>query len=113
MYDYSIKNIFSISLSYHTQGKIIYWKYLDFLPENSEFLGLELARKSGYSLDITPVESGYAGYKDWFIKEYNKPGYTVEAGEGENPLNISDFDKIYADNEALLTAVVAWNNNTI
>ena len=109
MYEYSVKNIFSLTLSYHTQGKVIYWKYLDFLPENAEVIGRELAKKSGYTLDITPVESGYAGYKDWFIKQYNKPGYTVEAGEGENPLDISEFDKIYPDNEALLITAIAWN----
>ena len=38
------------------------------------------------------------GYKDWFIQTYNSPGYTIEAGLGENPLPISQFDKIYKDN---------------
>lgn len=23
---------------------------------------------------------GFAGYKDWFIQDFNKPGYTIEAG---------------------------------
>ncbi len=102
MYNYSIFNSFSLTLSYHTQGKVIYWKYLDYLPENSEFIAKELSRASGYTLDITPVESGFAGYKDWFIERYNMPGYTIEAGEGENPLDISQFDEIYKDNEGLL-----------
>lgn len=102
MYNYSIFNSFSLTLSYHTQGKVIYWKYLDYLPENSEFIAKELSRASGYTLDITPVESGFAGYKDWFIERYNMPGYTIEAGEGENPLDISQFNEIYKDNEGLL-----------
>ena len=102
MYNYSVFNSFSLTLSYHTQGKVIYWKYLDYLPENSEFIGKELSRASGYTLDITPVESGFAGYKDWFIERYNMPGYTIEAGEGENPLDISQFNEIYKDNEGLL-----------
>ena len=107
MYNYSIFNLFSLTLSYHTQGKVIYWKYLDYLPENAEIIGRALSKASGYKLDITPVESGFAGYKDWFIKHYNKPGYTIEAGEGENPLPISQFDNIYKDNEALLTVAVS------
>lgn len=106
MYNYTVFNSFSLTLSYHTQGKVIYWKYLDYLPDNSEAIGKELAKASGYSLDITPVESGFAGYKDWFIKNYNKPGYTIEAGEGENPLDISLFDEIYKDNEALLVTAI-------
>ncbi len=102
MYNYSVFNSFSLTLSYHTQGKVIYWKYLDYLPENSEHIANELSKASGYKLDITPVESGFAGYKDWFIEHYNKPGYTVEAGEGENPLDISQFDEIFEDNKGLL-----------
>lgn len=104
MYNYSVFNCFCLSLSYHTQGKVIYWKYQDFLPEASERIAQELARASGYKLEITPVESGFAGYKDWFISKYKLPGYTVEAGEGENPLDISQFNEIYADNERLLIA---------
>jgi len=107
MYNYSVFNSFSLTLSYHTQGKVIYWKYLDYLPENAEVIGNKLSKASGYTLDITPVESGFAGYKDWFIKNYNKPGYTIEAGEGENPLDLSQFGKIYKDNEALMVTAVS------
>lgn len=106
MYNYSVFNSFCLSLSYHTQGKVIYWKYKDFLPEESERIGKELEMVSGYCLDITPVESGFAGYKDWFISNYNLPGYTVEAGEGENPLPLSQFDEIYKDNEKLLLTAI-------
>lgn len=106
MYNYSVYNSFCLSLSYHTQGKVIYWKYSDFLPEESERIGKELESVSGYSLDITPVESGFAGYKDWFISHYNLPGYTVEAGEGENPLPLSQFDEIYRDNEKLMVTAI-------
>ena len=49
-----------------------------------------------------PYESSFAGYKDWFIQTFNRPGYTIEAGLGVNPLPISDFNQIYRDNERLL-----------
>ena len=62
-----------------------------------------LFRSSGYSLDVTPTNSAYAGYKDWFIQNYNRPGYTIEVGSGTNPLPLSQFSKIYNDNVGILT----------
>ena len=56
----------------------------------------------GYLLAETPYNSSFAGYKDWFIQDFNKPGYTIEAGLGENPLPISQFEQIYNDNLGIL-----------
>ena len=53
-------------------------------------------------MEETPYASGYAGYKDWFIEKYNLPGYTIEAGVGVNPLDMSQFSKIYQDNKLIL-----------
>ena len=72
------------------------------MPPYSEQIGQMSSEASGYALDITPPESAYAGFKDWFIQEYNRPGYTIEAGLGENPLPISQFEKIYNDNIGIL-----------
>ena len=89
-------------LAYHTQGKVIYWQLEDvFVPRATE-LGEKLAQVSGYSLEETPFESAFAGYKDWFIKMFRRPGYTIEVGEGVNPLPLSQFDEIYRDNLGIL-----------
>ena len=107
LYEYTLQNDFRLTLSYHSQGEIIYWRYLDHLPPNSLEIGKTFARLSGYSLEETPYVSGHAGYKDWFISQYNRPGYTIEVGAGESPLPLSQFDKIYGDNLAMLaTALV-------
>ena len=106
VYDFTNQHRFALTLSYHSQGKVIYWKYLNYQPENSYKIGQALAEASGYSLDLTPPESGYAGYKDWFIQAYNKPGYTIEVGIGESPLPWSQFDEIYNDNIGLLTTAL-------
>ena len=53
-------------------------------------------------MEETPSDSGYAGYKDWFIQEYDRPGYTIEAGKGINPLPMDQFDQIYRDNVGIL-----------
>ncbi len=91
-----------VTLSLHTQGEVIYWRFADFDPPGARELGEKLAVASGYTLSTTPPESDNAGYKDWFIQEWNRPGYTVEMGQGENPLPISDLDSIYAHTAPLL-----------
>lgn len=53
-------------------------------------------------MEDTPFASSFAGYKDWFIQNYNLPGYTIECGFGNNPLPISQFNTIYAENEGIL-----------
>lgn len=97
----------ALVLAYHTQGKVIYWQFEDIRVPGAEDLGQRMAEVSGYTLADTPFESSFAGYKDWFIKVFRRPGYTVEVGEGENPLPLSQFDEIYRDNlPILITAAV-------
>lgn len=102
VYDYTKDNDFALILAYHTQGEVIYWKYLDFEPENSYRIARYFEEVSGYAVEETPGASGYAGYKDWFIQEYDRPGYTIEAGRGINPLQMGQFAGIYEDNLGIL-----------
>jgi len=102
LYDYTLRHNFYLTMSYHSQGKVIYWRYLDHLPAGSEEIGRIFAKLSGYTLEETPFMSGHAGYKDWFILYYDRPSYTIEVGLGENPLPVSQFDEIYADNKPML-----------
>ena len=85
----------ALVLAYHTQGKVIYWQFEDVFVPGARELGERMAEVSGYALDDTPYESAFAGYKDWFIKYFRRPGYTIEVGEGVNPLPLSQFDEIY------------------
>ena len=89
-------------LAWHTQGEVIYWQFGNIDVPNARRYGEEFARLSGYELADTPFESSFAGYKDWFIQNYRRPGYTVEAGLGENPLPLEQFDKIYKDSLGIL-----------
>lgn len=89
-------------LAYHTQGEVIYWQFRDLFVAGARKLGEEFARLSGYSLEDTPYESAWAGYKDWFIQNFRRPGYTIEAGLGENPLPLAQFDEIYRKNLGIL-----------
>ncbi len=92
----------ALVLAYHTQGKVIYWQFQDYEVPGARALGEEFARLSGYDLADTPYESSFAGYKDWFIQNFRRPGYTIEAGSGTNPLPIAQFEEIYRDNLGIL-----------
>lgn len=83
IYNFTLTHNFRLVIAYHTQGKVIYWQFLDFNPPNSRYIGEQFASSSGYTLGSTPYSSSFAGYKDWFIQNYNRPGYTIEAGLGE------------------------------
>ena len=92
----------ALVLAYHSQGKEIYWQFKDIEIDGARELGEEFARVSGYSLTEVPYNSSFAGYKDWFIQQFRRPGYTIEVGEGKNPLPLSQFDEIYRDNLGIL-----------
>lgn len=97
IYNFTLQHNFSLVIAFHTQGEVIFWQFQNYNPPRALFIGNEFARVSGYSLEETPFNSSFAGYKDWFIQDYNRPGYTVEVGEGENPLPVSQFDRIYGE----------------
>ena len=92
----------ALVLAYHSQGKEIYWQFGPEEIPGARALGEDFARTSGYTLANVPEESAYAGYKDWFIQDFRRPGYTIEVGEGINPLPLSQFDEIYQDNLGIL-----------
>lgn len=102
VYEFTKEHDFLLILAYHTQGRVIYWKYLDYNPAGAAEIAQYFHWVSGYTVEETPFASGHAGYKDWFIMEYNRPGFTIEAGEGINPLPIGQFDTIYEENKRIL-----------
>ena len=93
----------ALVLAYHTQGNVIYWQFQDYQIPGARELAEEFARLSGYAMEDTPYESSFAGYKDWFIQRFRRPGYTIEVGSGTNPLPLEQFDEIYRDNRGILT----------
>ena len=102
IYNFTLSHDLKLVIAYHTQGKEIYWQFQNYNPPDSKHIGIQFANSSGYILADTPYTSSFAGFKDWFIQNYNRPGYTIEAGLGENPLPISQFDEIYQDNLGIL-----------
>lgn len=89
-------------IAFHTQCREIYWGFDDREPPYSKTIVNEFAKNSGYK----PVQTldSYSGFKDWFIYEWKKPGFTVELGEGVNPLPITQFKEIYNESIGIFLA---------
>lgn len=102
MVNFTRQHNFRMVLAYHSQGRVIYWLYRDIFVPRAQEIGQVFANASGYTLAFTPIEAAFAGYKDWFIEEFRRPGYTIEVGLGRNPLPIAQFGTIYNNNEEIL-----------
>ncbi|MGG2201278.1 M14 family zinc carboxypeptidase [Paenibacillus validus] len=92
---------FRLVMAFHTQGREIYWNYRDYEPAESERIAQRFQQISGYA--AVKLTGSDAGYKDWFIQTYGRPGFTIEAGYGVNPLPLSQFPIIYDELLPLLT----------
>jgi g-D-glutamyl-meso-diaminopimelate peptidase len=89
-------------IALHTQGEEFYWGYEGFEPSESITIAKEFERVSGYKA-VRYIDS-HAGYKDWFIQEFHKPGFTIELGRGINPLPLSQYNEIYQKSLSIFVA---------
>ena len=76
-------------------------------PPGSAAIAAKLSAASGYEVQNVPPESSNAGYKDWFLARFHRPGFTIEAGLGENPLELSQLPQLLLENEPLLAAALS------
>ena len=102
--DYTQRIDPELVIAWHSQGEVIYWQYGGIEVPGAREIAERFADLSGYRLEDTPYNSSFAGYKDWFIQTYRRPGFTIEVGTGENPLPLSQFDEIYAASLPILVA---------
>lgn len=87
------KHHFHAVYAFHSQGEEIYWNYRDMEPDYAERWAEILARAGQY--EAVKLSGSDAGYKDWFIQEFRRPGFTVEVGHGRNPLPLRQFPEVY------------------
>ena len=102
--DYTQRIDPELVIAWHSQGEVIYWQYGGIEVPGARELAERFADVSGYRLEDTPYNSSFAGYKDWFIQTYRRPGFTIEVGTGENPLPLSQFGEIYTASLPILVA---------
>lgn len=104
LYDYTFRVDPELVLAYHAQGQVIYYQYDGIEIPGARELAERFGELSGYAVEEVPYASSFAGYKDWFIQQFRRPGFTIEVGTGTNPLPISQFDEIYAHNLPILVS---------
>ena len=90
------------AVALHSQGEVIYWSYGDSTPPRAKKMAEIMATTSGYALDTPIGLASGGGFKDWFITEFNRPGFTVELGRGNNPLPPESAGEIYMRVEKML-----------
>lgn len=93
------------ALSLHSQGQEIYWNYRGYEPAISEQMAIRLGQVSGYR--PVKLQGSDAGYKDWYIQHFRRPGFTVEIGRGINPLPIEDFEDLCVEVSSVMTAFMS------
>ena len=64
VYNFTLQHNFRLILAYHSQGEVIYWQFQNYNPQNSRLIAKSFARSNGYSLEETPYNSSFAGYKN-------------------------------------------------
>ncbi|OLO42618.1 peptidase M14 [Alkalihalophilus pseudofirmus] len=99
VYQFSCLHDFSHVFAFHSQGQVIYWGYRGYEPPESKAMVERLSLVSSYVPVHTAESDG--GYKDWFIQETGRPGFTIEVGVGTNPLPLSSFSEIWSNNVLL------------
>lgn len=97
------------TLSYHTKGEEIYWRFHQPRARLSQdkALATELSETTGYPLKEAQGSAG--GYKDWCIQRFHIPSFTVEVGGDTrtHPLGDEALQEIVGSNERALATLSA------
>ncbi len=96
---YKIRHV----LAFHSQGEVIYPPPEELRIPRAEKMAQLLSTSSGYALESPTGTAVGGGFKDWFIKEFGRPGFTVEIGKGRNPLPREQLEEIYNRLKEMLT----------
>lgn len=97
---------FDMLVALHSQGGEIYCGFDGEAPENSLYIAEKMARASGYTVCRPTGTAAYGGCKDWFIREFKKPGFTIEIGHGQNPLPMSLLDEVFEDSAKIILSAM-------
>ncbi len=87
----------------HSQGEVIYWGYRDICYSRTKQMAQIMSMASGYALDVPCGLAQGGGFKDWFILQFGRPGFTIELGKGSNPLPAEQDKNIYLTAREMLT----------
>ena len=95
------------TVSYHTKGEEIYWYFHQSKANcfRDEKMALALSKTTGYPLKLAKGSVG--GYKDWCIRRFKIPSFTIEAGADtlRHPIRKEGLEDIWAKNKDVLSVI--------
>ena len=101
--DLQRKENFSATISYHTQGEVIYWYFGEgSYVEEAKKLAEIIKKNSNYRMVNSYHENYAGGFKDYMERKFNVPSVTVECGSGTSPVSEEQIDKIWAGQRGVL-----------
>ena len=92
----------SLILSLHTQGREIYFTSEGRALPGQAAVAARFAAMTGYRAAAPGGTAAYGGLTDWAIGRLSIPAFTVECGEGKNPLPASAFPPAWREIRPLL-----------
>ncbi len=104
---------FQATISYHTQGSVIYWYFAQegTLYEDTKSLAEVISNVTGYPTDANYEYLDPAGYKDWGISKKGIPGLTIEVGTETSPVPPVQFDAVWSQNQYVWETLICWTLN--
>ena len=97
------KEKFTSTISYHTQGEVIYWYFGqgEYVPKARRLA--EIVHKNSSYPVIDYYSPQYAGgFKDFAEQKYQIPSVTIECGKGVSPVPEEQIDKIWDGQKGIL-----------
>lgn len=94
-----------IATAYHSSGRVLYWTFHT-EPENLERdrkLADIFSEITGYGLVFPGENPSGGGFTDWFIQEFDKPGFTPEISYyvGDTHVPLSVFPEVWRRNQTI------------
>lgn len=89
-------------ITFHSQGEEIFYEYGQNTPEKALHIAKMFSALTDYTLVKNEGLYSSGGLKDWFIEEFKRPAFTVEIGNGKNPLPLEDIEGIYDRLESMM-----------
>lgn len=92
----------SMILSLHTQGREIYFTSGGRALPGQAAVAARFSAMTGYRVSRPAGAAAYGGLTDWAVGRLGIPCFTLECGEGKNPLPPERFPQAYAELRPLL-----------
>lgn len=96
------------TISYHTQGKVIYWYFGETGNYKNEGYNLAsiVSQNTGYRISNTWAEKDAAGFKDWAVQKLDIPSVTIECGIGTSPVDEAQIEEMWTGNDGIIPDIM-------